>query len=204
MEFDRTQWLGNWENFELYFDDPHPDMCRAWAAAEEAVRARKKNLVSALLFRNGAKAFWQEACCTKTKESPCRLGGWRVNPAGKADVTIEWYADTKKSLGCWQYTLESILEKGLEGKPNILLLAPDAPLDCPYRFVLSMAPMPARREKDSGGFISHLHFQFSAEKSKLIKPDSHLRHPHWYATMCDADATMLQRCQIVRALHGIA
>lgn len=204
MQFDPTQWLGSWENFELYFDDPHPDMCCAWADAEAAVRTRKKNLVSALLFRRGAKAFWQSACYTRTEESPCRLGGWHVQPVGEAGVAIEWLDDGQNSLGCWHYTLESIVEKGLEGKPNILLFAPDAPPSCPYRFLLSMAPMPARSEKDSGGLISHLHFQFSAEKSNLIKPGGHLRHPHWYATMCDADATMPQRCQIVRALHGIA
>jgi len=204
MQFDRAEWFGSWENFELYFDDPDPAMQAAWTDAEQAVRTKKKNPVAAMVFRHGAKRFWQDACGTRTDESPCRLGGWRVQPEGERDVRIEWLDDARQSLGSWRYTEESILEKGLEGKPNIVLFAPDAPAGCPYRYLLSMAPMPARAEKDHGGLISHLHFQFAAEKTGLIKPGGHLRRPHWYATMCDADVTMQQRCRIVRALHGIS
>lgn len=201
--FHRAEWLGDWENFELYFDDPDPDMQAAWEEAEQAVRTRPKNLLSAFLFRHGAKRFWQDACVTRTGESPCRLGGWRVRAAGEDDVTIAWSDDAGETLGCWRYTAQAMLDKGLEGKPNVILFAPDAPPDCPYRYVLSMAPMPARADKDNGGLISHLHFQFSAEKSGLVKANGRLRHPHWYATMCDAEATVSQRARIVRALHGI-
>lgn len=204
MQFDRTEWLGNWENFELYFDDPDPAMRAAWQDAEEAVRTRKKDPVSAFLFRHGAKRFWQDACFTHTKETPSRLGGWRVEPSGEDGVTITWYDDAGKPLGSWRYGVEAVLEKGLEGKPNFLLFAQDAASDCPYRYVLTMPPMPARSEKEAGGLISHLHFQFSAEKSGIVRPNGRLRRPHWYATLCDADATMAQRCRIVRALHGIA
>lgn len=203
MHFDRAEWLGNWENFELYFDDPDPAMRSAWQDAEEAVRNRKKDPVSAFLFRHGAKRFWQDACATRTKESPLCLGGWRVEPSGEGDVTIAWYDDEGKTLGAWRYTVDSVLENGLEKKPNLLLFAPDAAPTCPYRYVLTMPPMPARREKEAGGLISHLHFQFSAEKFNIVKPNGRLQKPHWYATMCDGDATMLQRCRIVRALHGI-
>lgn len=203
MEFDRTEWLGEWENFELYFTSAAPALQSAWQAAEQAVRTQKKDLVSAMLFRNGAKRFWQDACYTQTLTSPRRLGGWSIAPCGERDVTITWRDDTGCELGAWSYTLDTVLEKGLEGKPNFLLFAPDTAPDCPYRYMLTMPPMPARTEKDHGGLIAHLHFQFAAQRSDLIRPNGSLRHKHWYATMCDGDATLLQKCNIVLALHKL-
>ena len=63
--------------------------------------------------------------------------------------------------------------------------------------------MPEHAEKEKGGLISHLHFQFGRKKEQIVKSNGKLRKPHWYATMCDADATTLQRCNIVRALHKL-
>ena len=60
-----------------------------------------------------------------------------------------------------------------------------------------------KRYKLKGGLISHLHFQFASTREQMIKENGKLKKPHWYATMCDADATMQQRCNIVRALHKL-
>ena len=65
-----------------------------------------------------------------------------------------------------------------------------------------MEPMPDREAVKNGGLLSHLHYQFASEKSKLIKADGTLQNPRWYATMC-AKGDLLQRCNIVRALHRI-
>lgn len=203
MAYDFSEWVGSWENFELYFDDPHPAMRQAWQEAEQAIRTRKKDPVSAILYRNGAKRFWQDACYTKTDANPYRLGGWRVAADGDDALAVEWLAEDGASLGLWHYRLDTVIQKGLEGKVNYLFCASDATPDCPFGCFLTMAPMPARAEKESGGLIAHLHFQFAAKKEDLLKPGDRLRHPHWYATLCDAEATMLQRCNIVRALHKL-
>lgn len=206
MEFDRTEWIGNWENFELYFTDQNPAMCRAWEDAEIATKERKKNMISAFLFRNGAKQFWIDGCYTITDENKVRLGGWHVTPVGgedSQDISVEWLDENQNSLGTYVYTLDTVLEKGLEGKENYLLYAEDAPSDSPFRYLLSMPPMPDHAEKLKGGLICHLHFQFAGTKEQIIKSNGKLRKPHWYATMCDADVTMLQRCNIVRALHKL-
>ena len=203
MKFDRTQWLGNWENFELYFTDTDPAMCRAWEDAEFATKNRKKDMVSAFLFRHGAKQFWMDGCYTITKENKVKLGGWRICPVEHEGVSVEWLDENKNSLGTFVYTLDTILEKGLEGKENYLLYAKDAPENSPFRYLLSMPPMPDHSEKLNGGLICHLHFQFGSAKEQIVKTNGKLKKPHWYATMCDADATMLQRCNIVRALHKL-
>lgn len=203
MQFDRTEWLGEWENFELYFTSSAPEMQKAWKLAEQAVREQKKNLISAVLFRKGAMAFWQSACYTQTPASPLRLGGWHIVPTDGDAIQITWFDDAHRTLGAWRYSLDSVLEKGLEGKPNFLLCAQDAAPDCPYRFLLTMVPMPERSAKEQGRLISHLHFQFAAQKAQLIKPNGKLCSPHWYATMCDGEATLLQKCNIVLALHKL-
>lgn len=203
MRFDRTEWIGNWENFELYFTDTDPAMCKAWEDAETATKNRKKDIVSAFLFRHGAKQFWMDGCYTITKENPIRLGGCHVSPVNEEDMSVEWLDENQKSLGTFTYALDMVLEKGLEDKENYLLYAKEAPENCPFRYLLSMPPMPEHSEKLKGGLISHLHFQFASTREQMIKENGKLKKPHWYATMCDADATMQQRCNIVRALHKL-
>ncbi len=115
---------------------------------------------------------------------------------------ITWKDCTGKSLGSATYELVQIVEKGLEGAPNFLFCAKDASEDWPFKYLLSMAPMPARKARLSGGFLSHLHFQFAAKKESLLAEDK-LRKPYWYATMCDGDGSILERCNIVRGLHKL-
>lgn len=202
MEWNRDEWVGNWENFECYFDDPQTPMVKTWEEAEAAVK-KQKNPVSMMLFRHGAKRFWMDACYTVNEENPVRLGGWRIAAAGEKGITVDWLDEAGKSLGCFEYVPSDRMEKGLEGKPCIILEAVSAPEGNPFRWLLSMAPMPERSAKESGGLISHLHFQFASKKEELVKTNGRLRHPHWYATMCDAEATLLQRCNIVRAMHKL-
>ncbi len=203
MDFDRKEWLGNWENFELYFTDKSPAMVMTWEDAEKAVKENKNGLISTILFRHGAKRFWQDACYTVNKENPDMLGGWIIEACGEKNITLEWLDVNGKSLGRYEYELDMVVEKGLEGKPNFLLKAKDAPEGCPFTYMLSMPPMPEHEEKNRGGLISHLHFQYASKKDELIKSNGKLKYPHWYATMCDRDATLLQRCNIVMAMHKI-
>ena len=168
MGFDRKEWIGNWENFELYFTDLDPAMCRAWADAEREIRERKMDLISSILFRHGAKQFWMDGCYTVTEENKVRLGGWHVKPAGENDISVEWLDEAGKSLGCYIYTLDMVLPKGLESKENYLLHAENAPQDSPFAYLLSMPPMPEHAEKEKGGLISHLHFQFGRKKAALV------------------------------------
>lgn len=52
--------------------------------------------------------------------------------------------------------------------------------------------------------LSHLHFQYASGVEHLLDPATNtLRTPMWYATMCDADGTLLEQCNIVRAFHRL-
>ncbi len=203
MQFNCEEWIGSWENFERYFLDTSASMQKTWQEAEEAVQAKKKNLIEKILFRNGVKRFWQGACYTANKENPHQLGGWCVRPYGQEKMQITWYALDQKDLGTYIYTLDKIVKNGLEGKACYLFRAEDGPEGCAFMYLLSMEPMPSRTEKLRGGLISHLHFQYASKKETLIDTKDRLKQKHWYATMCDADATQTERCNIVRAMHKL-
>ena len=72
-------------------------------------------------------------------------------------------------------------------------------------------PLPAGNGADAaprgpaaGRAFKHLHFQYASGPEHLFDHDTHaLRSPLWYATMCDGDGTLLEQCNIVRALHRL-
>lgn len=203
MTYCRDAWLGAWENFENYFTDENPAMIQSWVDAEASIKKNKKSLLSAFLFRKGAKRFWQDACYTTTKENPQKLFGWNVTASGAENLLITWLGEGEEVLGSFEYHLDEILPKGLESRENFLFAALDAPKGSPFTYLLSMEPFPEREAKKQGGLISHLHFQYASDREMLLKKNGRLRVPHWYATMCDGDATLLQRCNIIRAMHKL-
>ncbi len=194
MIFDKEEWLGSWVNFESYIYSEEAAMKQCWSEAEELAKTMP-------MFKNGAKAFWQMACNTINEENPLRLGGWQIEATEKG-MSIEWFAENGSSLGKYNYTLSQIVPKGLEAKENFIFAAMDAPENWSFRYLLAMAPMPTRSEKNNGGLLSHLHFQYAGSPEKLLK-DGVLCKPMWYATMCDGDSDLLQRCNIIRALHHL-
>lgn len=198
MELNKTEWIGTWENFENYIYSEEVSMVETWEAAEEACG---KHPVLARMFAGGCRKFWEKACDTMTSENPARIGGWKVSET-KAGMEIEWFDTANNSLGKAEYVVEGMMEKGLEGKENIRLFAPDAREEWPFKCILAMEPMPKREEKLNGGLISHFHFQFGSRWEKFIEKDK-LKNPLWYATMCDGDVNMIQKCNIVRALHRL-
>lgn len=194
MEFKQSEWLGCWANFESYIYSGEPAMKQCWEEAE-ALAGKMP------MFKNGAKAFWQMACNTVNEENAVRLGGWHIEAAVEG-LEIEWIGANGEALGKEVYELVSIVPKGLEAKENFLFEAKSASEGWPFRFLMAMAPMPERSAKDNGGLLSHLHFQYAGSMDKLLK-DSKLCKPMWYATMCAGDGTLLDRCNIVRALHRL-
>lgn len=195
MEYEQTEWLGRWQSFETYLNSTEPAMLRAWAEAEQAAQAMP-------MFKGGVKNFWAAACTTATKANPAGVGGWNITPVGQ-DLQIEWLAADGSALGKAVYRLDSVLPKGLEGKPNALFVAQDAAADWPLRCLLAMQPMPERGAYAAGGLVSHLHFQYAASPEQLFAADGRLCSPMWYPTMCDASGDLLARCNIVRAMHHL-
>ena len=192
MEFKKREWIGNWVYFERYIYSENAAMQQFWNEAEE-------NAKTMPMFKNGVKSFWKMACNTITENNPVRLGGWKIADAGDA-IEIEWLDEKEASLGKYSYVCREIVAKGLEAKENFLFEAKDAPADWAFRYLLAMEPMPERAAKESGGLLSHLHFQYAGTQEELLK-DGSLCKPMWYATMCDADGDLLAECNIVRALH---
>ena len=133
----------------------------------------------------------------------CRgsLGGWHIEANGEG-IQIEWIGENGEALGKASYVLSSIVPKGLEAKENYLFEAKDAPEGWPFRYLLAMAPMPPRSALADGGLLSHLHFQYAGSVEELLQAGKLVR-PMWYATMCAGDGTLLDRCNIVRALHRL-
>lgn len=194
MELRKEQWIGNWCNFENYIESEEKHMASVWTEAEKLAGAMP-------MFKNGVKAFWQMACVTITEENPDKLEGWKVSETENG-LTIEWLARGGKSLGCYDYVIDRIVEKGLEGKQNFLFRAVGADEGCPFTYVLAMEPMPERRARLRGDYISHFHFQFASSEDKLIK-DNALINKMWYATLCDGSGTVLEQCNVVRGLHKL-
>lgn len=197
MNYHSSDWLGRWQNFESYINSTDLYLNKAWQDAE-AVAAQMP------MFRGGAQKFWQMACVTTSPENPHTLGGWNITSAGEEKLCIEWLAADDTSLGKAVYHLETVLEKGLEGKENALFVAEDAAENWPFRCLLAMEPMPSRSARQSGGLLSHLHFQYASRPELLFDPESKkLRNPMWYATVCDGDGSLLEQCNIVLALHRL-
>ena len=199
MEYHANDWLGRWQNFESYITGTEPALVRAWQEAEQAAAAMRMPM-----FRDGVKTFWQKACVTTSPENPHSLGGWNIAPAEEGKLCIEWLGADGNRLGRAVYHLETILPRGLEGKENVLFAAEDVPETWPFRCLLAMEPMPSRTARKNGGLLSHLHFQYASSPDKLFDPENgKLCSPMWYATMCDGDGTLLEKCNIVRALHHL-
>lgn len=194
MEFDRNEWLGCWANFESYIYSEESAMVQCWQDAEGVAKMVP-------MFKNGVKAFWKMACDTVTESNPVRLGGWHIEANGEG-IQIEWIGENGEALGKASYVLSSIVPKGLEAKENYLFEAKDAPEGWPFRYLLAMAPMPPRSALADGGLLSHLHFQYAGSVEELLQAGKLVR-PMWYATMCAGDGTLLDRCNIVRALHRL-
>ena len=176
MKYQTCDWLGKWKNFESYINSDDPYLEKAWQDAEAAAGKMP-------MFQGGAKKFWQKVCVTVTPENPHVLGGWNITAADAA-LCIEWLAEDGTSLGSSIYHLNSVLEKGLEGRENFLFVAEDAAPDWAFRCLLAMEPMPQRGSYQNGGLLSHLHFQYAPQPEALFDPETKkLRNPMWYATM---------------------
>ena len=194
MNFDQKEWTGCWLGFESYIYSDEPAMIQCWEEAEHAAQMMP-------MFKNGVKAFWEMACNTVTAENPVRLGGWYIEEEGEG-IRIEWIGVNGENLGKQTYVLCAMVPKGLEAKENFLFEATEAPENWPFRYLLAMAPMPPRSALAEGGLLSHLHFQYAGSLDNLLK-EGKLVRPMWYATMCAGDGTLLDRCNIVRAMHRL-
>lgn len=112
------------------------------------------------------------------------------------------------------YRLDHAIARGLEGKPCLVFHAIDAPAgrvagrggEDPFRVLIATEPMPGRRTHAKGGLLSHLHFQYASSEGRLLRGrgvGARIRHRLWYPTMVDAHGDETDRCNVVRALHGL-
>lgn len=123
--FDITDWLGEWESFEHYIDSDDAAIQQTWEAAEQAVLANPK---MAPMAARGIRTFWSMACSTTSPENIIHIGYWRVNePAAESGSTddaalaIEWFAEDDTSLDTYEYTIDHVIEHGLEGSPTFVV-----------------------------------------------------------------------------------
>ena len=178
--FDITDWLGEWESFEHYIDSDDAAIQQTWEAAEQAVLANPK---MAPMAARGIRTFWSMACSTTSPENIIHIGYWRVNePAAESGSTddaalaIEWFAEDDTSLDTYEYTIDHVIEHGLEGSPTFVFHTTDpAAEDSPFRWLLAINPLPSRKAFAEGGLLSHLHFQYANDLHTLVATMSH-RH----------------------------
>lgn len=198
MELDIKEWIGQWDNFENYINSHDKNMLACWEEAESICQGIP-------MFSKGVKAFWQQSCKTITEENSIQIYGWNIKESNKEKgiLTIEWLTFDKQIIEIFDYILDSIVEKGLESKPNYLLRAINGREGSPFTYILAMHPMPERSSIKEGGLLSHFHFQFAGSLDKLVCDDGKLAKPMWYATMCSADVDLLDQCNIVRVLHRL-
>ena len=108
---------------EHYIDSDDAAIQQTWEAAEQAVlanqdgpdgRARHQDvLVDDLLHHQPGSII--------------HIGYWRVNePAAESGSTddaalaIEWFAEDDTSLDTYEYTIDHVIEHGLEGSPTFV------------------------------------------------------------------------------------
>lgn len=194
MNYQQKDWLGSWQNFESCLTSQAPAMQQAWVEAEKVAAAMP-------MFKAGAKTFWQQACST-AMAGPV-LGGWQIEAANAQDLRITWLDVEGKALDSAVYHFTGALEKGLEGKACAKFETAGALQHPQFRCLLAMPPMPERTARAQGGLLSHLHFQYAASWTAIIGTDGKLSHPMWYPTMCDGAGTLLEQCNIVRAMHHL-
>lgn len=188
-----NKWEGQWDNFEFYIHSKDPHLMKSWQEAEAVASTMP-------MFSSGVKNFWGKACSTVTDENPAVIGGWNIRTVNENELSIEWYKEDGSVLFSSYYSVDSIIEKGLENKRNLVLVSNDSE-SSPFHYVLIMEPMPATKEN---GLIPHFHFQYGSHKENLIAPDTgRLVSPMWYATMCAGNVSVLDRCNIIRALHRL-
>ena len=174
--FDITDWLGEWESFEHYIDSDDAAIQQTWKAAEQAVLANPK---MAPMAARGIRTFWSMACSTTSPENIIHIGYWRVNePAAESGSTddaalaIEWFAEDDTSLDTYEYTIDHVIEHGLEGSPTFVFHTTDpAAEDSPFRWLLAINPLPSRKAFAEGGLLSHLHFQYANDLHTLVATD---------------------------------
>lgn len=193
MERKQSEWAGSWINFERLIEGKESALKHCWQEAE--LLAGKMPM-----FQDGVQAFWKKACNTVTPENLVKLGGWEIKPLEEG-MEVKWLGAAGEDLGTYDYEVESILERGLEGKENFLFYAKNVKADAPFKYLLAMEPMPEKKVIKEGGLLSHLHFQFASSKEQLLQ-ERKLCRPMWYATMC-AEGSLLEYCNIVRALHRL-
>ena len=194
MNYHQKDWLGSWQNFESYLTSTAPAMQACWAQAEKTAKALP-------MFKAGVKLFWQRACSTALA-GPV-LGGWQIEAANAQDLRITWLDADGKPLDSAVYYFAGTLAQGLEGKECAKFETAGALQHPQFRCLLAMPPMPEHTAHQHGGMLSHLHFQYAAAWGALIGTDGKLTHPMWYPTMCDGTGTLLEQCNIVRAMHHL-
>ncbi len=146
------------------------------------------------MFKNGVKAFWKMACYTKNNENNKQINTIYIKIEGDV-LSVRWTFKDNSSIAC-DYNLESVIAKGLEGKESYLFVSEN---DCCFKYLLLMEPMP---EKGNNELLSHFHFQFASKKELLVNDDK-LVNPMWYATMVDDNALLLDKVNLLRALHKL-
>lgn len=196
MKFCKEDWIGVWDNFESYLYSEEEMMVHTWEQVEKVCKSMPALQV---MFGGSAKDFWKQACRTQTEENPMRLGKIKVEGTKKG-ICILFLNEQNEVVEKCSYVLLERLERGLEGKENLLFFAENAKEDCPFRYLLAMEPMPNPMTRKKDEVLSHFHFQFASLKEKLIV-NGRLMQPGWYATMCEGESSEVEKCNVVRALH---
>lgn len=177
-----NKWIGQWESFENYIYSDNEHILKCWDNAEQL-----KSVMP--MFKDGVKTFWQKACFTTTKDNRIQVDSWNVDE----NLNIEWILKDGSSY-TYAYRLDKAIEKGLENKESYLFVADTK--GTPFTYLLMMEPM------ESDGLLSHLHFQYGKEEDEIVQNDT-LVHPMWYATMVDKKGSLLDKCNLLNALHHL-
>ena len=191
------QFVGEWLNFEYFIDSEDENMKKTWQEVEEHVQ--QGNIP---MFKHGARNFWRQVCDTSRRYPGLNMKVCKIHVDDSA-IYFEFINNQGQSLGLYAYEVDSIVEKGLEGKNNYLFVSKEAKDDYPFKYILAMDPLPEKKAAFNGGILRHIHFQFATTKDELIDDTNHLVHPMEYPTLCEADSTDLERYNIVRALHRL-
>ncbi len=184
-----NKWCGEWINFEEFIDNQNEHMKKSWDEAEMFCNKMP-------MFSHGVKAFWKMACNSTNQENTEVIKKWIIQTSGD-NLEIEWIFENKMFKDIYHY--QETITSGLENKENYLFVGEK---ESPFKYVLSMEPMPTKEEYQNGGLLPHLHYQYASKLENLY--DGSLKNKNWYPTMVyNENTTLLEQCNIVRALHHL-
>lgn len=206
-------WSGSWETWQKYiFPDAKtqaefPYLEEVWEKAYASyiaafVAAGIPEAQIKAMFPDVAslKAYWYGMTDTK--------GVAEISVTGDDTngYTLTWLDTSGNALASDSYTMTGKVLKGLEGAKMYVFTADTLPVGSAYKYLVTM--LPDMEGDTTTPIAAHYHFQFGSSLESLLKngetynkAEANVQDMKWYATMINANASVLSKYNVILGMH---